>query len=160
MSDRPGHGSVAIPFVAGTVLVTSGVVMLTQVFRIDATGIGPAGPRFFPLVVLTLLTLLSIVYLLQQYHAVAHRSERVPVERFGHMPAAGMLMGLLVLYAFVLASVGYLLATSIFFIGAARAMGSRNLSRDVMVGVGLALLVYVAFTRFLGVSLPAGVLAL
>jgi putative tricarboxylic transport membrane protein len=52
------------------------------------------------------------------------------------------------------------ISTSAFFVGSSRAMGSRHLARDVAVGIGLSLLVYLSFTRLLGVSLPAGVLAL
>jgi putative tricarboxylic transport membrane protein len=154
------HGSATGPFVAGAVLVAFGAVMLTQVFGIEDTGLSLGGPRFFPLVVLSLLTVLSAVYLVQQCLAVARRSGRLPAEPFTHLTAAGLLVGLLVVYALVLAPLGYLLSTSVFFVGAARAMGSRHLTRDVVVGIGLTVLVYFAFTRALGVSLPAGVLPL
>lgn len=159
---EPDHSSDSPlgPFVAGAVMVAVGVVLLTQVFAITAEGFDPEGPRFFPLIVITLLTALSVVYLLQQAMAVARRSVRLPAERFTHMPAAALLVGLLVAYAFVLGPLGYVPTTSIFFVGAARAMGSRHLPRDIVVGVGLSLLVYLTFTRALGVSLPAGVLPL
>jgi len=153
-------GPAAGPFVAGAVLVAFGLLMLTQVSAIEADGVDLGGPRFFPLVVLVLLTGLSVVYLLQQLRAVVRRTELLPVERFRHMPAAAALVGLLVVYAFVLAPVGYVISTSVFFIGSSRAMGSRHLTRDVVVGIGLSLLVYLSFTRLLGVSLPAGVLGL
>jgi putative tricarboxylic transport membrane protein len=39
-------------------------------------------------------------------------------------------------------------------------LGSRHLLRDVIVGVGVAVVVYLSFTRFLGVRLPPGVLEL
>jgi putative tricarboxylic transport membrane protein len=153
-------GPAAGPFVAGAALVAFGLLMLSQVPAIKADGIELGGPRFFPLLVLVLLTALSVVYLLQQLRAVVRRTGLLPVERFQHLPAAAALVGLLVVYAFVLAPVGYVIATSGFFVGASRAMGSRQLPRDVVVGIGLALLVYLSFTRLLGVSLPAGVLPL
>ncbi|QNN53845.1 tripartite tricarboxylate transporter TctB family protein [Nocardioides mesophilus] len=156
----PETGSPFIPLVAGAGLFSIGVVLLTQVFAIDADGYSLAGPRFFPLVVLTLLTALSAVYMLQQALAIARRSGLRPVEPFRHMPAAAALVALLVVYALVLGTVGYVLATSVFFIGAARAMGSRHLTRDVVIGIGLSLLVYLVFTRALGVFLPEGVLPL
>jgi putative tricarboxylic transport membrane protein len=146
--------------VAGVVLVGVSVLLITQVFAIRADGFDPQGPRFFPLVVLTLLAGLSVVYLLQQVLALLRHTELLPAEPFTHMPAAAALVGLLVAYAFVLAPLGYVLTTSVFFVGAARTMGSRHLTRDVVVGIGLALLVYLTFTRALGVSLPAGVLPL
>jgi putative tricarboxylic transport membrane protein len=153
-------GPAAGPFVAGAVLVAFGLLMLSQVSAIKADGVDLGGPRFFPLLVLVLLTGLSVVYLLQQLRAVVRRTELLPVERFQHIPAAAALVGLLVCYAFVLGPVGYVISTSAFFVGSSRAMGSRHLARDVAVGIGLSLLVYLSFTRLLGVSLPAGVLAL
>jgi putative tricarboxylic transport membrane protein len=156
---RPA-GSALAPLVAGAVMVAVGVLLLTQVFAIKADGFDPQGPRFFPLVVLTLLTGLSVVYLLQQVLAIVRGSGLLPAEPFTHMPAAAALVGLLVGYAFVLAPLGYVITTSLFFVGAARTMGSRHLSRDIAVGVGLSLLVYLSFTQALGVSLPAGVLPL
>lgn len=159
---EPDHSSDSVvgPLVAGAGLVLLGGVLLTQVVAIDAEGFAPAGPRFFPLVVLSLLTGLGAVYLLQQVRAVARRTETLPAERFGHLRAAAALVGLLVGYAFVLGPVGYVPATSVFFVAAARTMGSRHLPRDVVVGVGLSLLVYLTFTRALGVFLPQGVFPL
>ena len=159
---EPDHSSDSVvgPLVVGVGLVVVGLVLLTQVFAIDAEGFSPEGPKFFPLLVLSLLTALSVVYLLQQVRAIARRTETLPAEKFSHMPAAAILVGLLVVYAFVLGPVGYVLATSAFFVAAARTMGSRHLVRDVVVGVGLALLVYLTFTRALGVFLPQGVFPL
>jgi len=159
---EPDHSSDSVvgPLVVGAGLVLGGGVLIAQVFAIDAEGFSPEGPRFFPLVVLTLLTVLGAVYLLQQVLAIVRGTETLPAEKFSHMPAAGALLGLLVVYAFVLGPVGYVPATSAFFVGAARTMGSRNLPRDVVVGVGLSLLVYLTFTRALGVFLPQGVFPL
>lgn len=152
--------STAAPLVAGVVLVGFGILLMTQVVAIKGDGFSPGGPRFFPLVVVTLLTVLAAVYLLQQVWAVAGRAALLPSERFSHMPAVLALLGLLVAYAFVLAFAGYVVATAAFFVGAARTMGSRLLARDLVVGVLLSLLVYLTFTRALGVFLPQGVLPL
>lgn len=64
----------------------------------------------------------------------------------------------LVAYALLLGPLGYVLATSVFVPIQARVLGSGSPLRDIAVGVGLALVVYSAFTQFLGVRLPAGVL--
>lgn len=159
---EPDHSSDSVvgPLLVGAGLVMLGGVLLTQVFAIDADGFSPEGPKFFPLVVLSLLTALSVVYLLQQVRAIVRHTETLPAEKFSHMPAAAALLGLLVVYAFVLGPVGYVVATSAFFVGAARTMGSRHLVRDLVVGVGLSLLVYLTFTRALGVFLPQGVFPL
>lgn len=64
----------------------------------------------------------------------------------------------LVAYALSLGVLGYVLATSWFIPVVARILGSRRPGRDLVVAVVLALVVYVAFTQFLGVRLPAGLL--
>ena len=62
-SHEPGHSSDSVvgPLVVGVGLVVVGLVLLTQVFAIDAEGFSPEGPKFFPLLVLSLLTALSVV---------------------------------------------------------------------------------------------------
>ena len=57
----------------------------------------------------------------------------------------------------LLAPLGYILATTLFFVGAARAMGSRKLVRDAVVGVLFSAAIYFGFTELLSVRLPPGV---
>jgi putative tricarboxylic transport membrane protein len=60
--------------------------------------------------------------------------------------------------------VGYVLATSVFFFGAARLLGNGDgrgaILRDAIVAIGLSLVIYLVFTRLLGIGLPSGVLPL
>jgi putative tricarboxylic transport membrane protein len=55
---------------------------------------------------------------------------------------------------------GYVVATALFLPVTAWILGSRSPIRDLVVGVGLAVAVYIGFTEFLGVRLPAGILGL
>jgi putative tricarboxylic transport membrane protein len=144
----------------GAGLLVSCGLLLWQVLVINGEGFAPAGPRFFPLLVVTLLTVLSAIYVLQQVRALTGGTEPLPAERFGHMPAAALLVGLLVVYAFLLPTAGYVVTTVPFFVATARVLGSRHLSRDVVVGIALSLVVYLGFTRLLGVFLPQGVFPL
>lgn len=64
----------------------------------------------------------------------------------------------LVAYVLTLGPIGYPLATTVFIPVVARILGSRRPGRDVVVGVALGVVVYLAFTQFLGVRLPAGLL--
>lgn len=161
LSDAAGPaGSPAAPIVMAAGLLAGCALLLWQVLVINAEGFGPSGPRFFPLLVVALLFLLSTVYLLQQARALYRGTEPLPAERFGHTLAAVLLVALLVGYAFLLPTVGYVLTTVPFFVGTARVLGSRHLGRDLAVGTGLSLVVYLGFTRLLGVFLPQGVLPL
>jgi putative tricarboxylic transport membrane protein len=146
------------PIVVGVVMLVAGLVLLWQTFQIPGEGFDPQGPRFFPLLVVVAWLVLSVLYLGQHLLQLARGREGAPSEPFQHGLSALLLVVLLVGYAFVLDPVGYWIATSVFFVLAARLLGSRNLMRDVTVGVLLSLAVYLAFTQALGVRLPEGVL--
>jgi len=51
---------------------------------------------------------------------------------------------------------GFLLASALMFVIVARAFGSRRLMRDTLAGLALSAIVYLCFTRGLGVTLPTG----
>ena len=53
---------------------------------------------------------------------------------------------------------GFVIASSALFWVAARGFGSRRPLRDAVIAVALAVVVFLAFTRGLGLSLPLGVL--
>ena len=53
---------------------------------------------------------------------------------------------------------GFVLAATLVFTGVALAFGSRRQLRDVAIGLLLSLGAYLAFTRLLSLTLPAGVL--
>lgn len=148
------------PLLAGLAMLAFGLLLLHETLAIRGEGFAPDGPRFLPLVVVVLWIALSVVYLLQQVVRVARQSGTLPTERFSHMPAAALLVVLLVAYAYLLEPLGYIVATSVFFLAAARTMGSRQVVRDLVVGVGLSLGVYLLFTGALGVHLPEGVIPL
>ena len=59
-------------------------------------------------------------------------------------------------YALLMEPIGYVVATTLFFPVVARVLGSRAPARDVIAGLVLGAVLYVAFTQFLGVDLPAG----
>ena len=67
-------------------------------------------------------------------------------------------LALLVVYALSLGTLGYVLATVLFIPAVARILGSVRIGRDLVVALVLAVVVYIAFTQFLGVRLPAGLL--
>lgn len=146
------------PFLVGAAMIVLGVVLLWQVFEIPAEGLAMQGPRFFPLFAVVLWLALALIYLIQHALRLVRAGDGLPAERFDHTRAALLLVVVLVVYAFLLDPLGYWIATSLFFVTSARTLGSRTLMRDVTIGVGLSLAVYLVFTRALGVRLPEGVL--
>jgi putative tricarboxylic transport membrane protein len=162
-ADVEVEASRLVRIIAAVVLVVLSATFLVGVFDIRSPkGLDPQGPRFFPLLVTVAWLLLSIGYLVEGLRSP--RTAKAPAETGGiadrswFEPVA--LCGLLVLYAFLVVPLGYMLSTALLFWGAARVLGSRQLVRDIVVAVVLAVVVYIAFTRFLDISLPEGVLGL
>lgn len=146
-----------VRIIAALVLIVLSATFLVGVFDIRSPkGLDPAGPRFFPLLVTGAWLVLSVAYLFEGLRA----SKQAPKEsdRSWFEPVAVSV--LLVLYAVLVVPLGYLIATALLFFAAARVLGSRQVVRDVIVSVVLAVVVYVAFTQFLDISLPGGVLGL
>ncbi|MGH2402620.1 MAG: tripartite tricarboxylate transporter TctB family protein, partial [Candidatus Limnocylindria bacterium] len=81
-------------------------------------------------------------------------------ERATHWPTVGLVALALVVYALALGALGYVVATGLFLPVTAWILGSRSPIRDIVVGVGLAVVIFIGFTEFLGVRLPAGILGL
>lgn len=156
-SDVEVEASRLVRIIAAIVLVVLSATFLVDVFDIRSPkGLDPAGPRFFPLLVTSAWLLLSLGYLVEGLRSP--RSSAAKADRTWFEPVA--VSGLLVLYALLVVPLGYVIATALLFFAAARVLGSRQLVRDIVVAVVLAVVVYIAFTRFLDISLPEGVLGL
>lgn len=71
----------------------------------------------------------------------------------------GLLAVMLVAYLVLLEPAGFVIASTVLFVGAAFAMGSRRTVRDLAAGLIMAGVLFVGFTRGLDLQLPAGILA-
>jgi putative tricarboxylic transport membrane protein len=106
------------------------------------SGTGAIGAGVFPIAAVAGLLALTIAFVFRL---------PAPVDlRWG--PAA-LVTTALVLYAAALPAIGYVLATTPFFAGTARLLGSRRAVRDVGIGLALSSATYIVFS-WLQVSLP------
>lgn len=170
------------PVVVGCVLLAAGMLLLREaIVAANEFGLTVDGPRLAPVVVAGGWTVLAAAYLVRQLtrrpgHA-AETDQQAETDRDAEAEAeaeqdAGtghdgsswrtpaMLVAALVAYVLGLEPAGFVPATAVFFVGAARILGSTRLVRDVAVAAPLALVVYLAFTRILEIQLPRGVLGL
>jgi putative tricarboxylic transport membrane protein len=160
---EPGPGrSLTGPRLFGVALLALGVAALVATFAISERGggVSVSGPRFVPLIVSIVLIVLSIALLVRTTLWPDQELARTAAaeEAATHWPTPGLLLALLVAYVLLLEPLGYVLATVLFFPVGARGLGSTRPVRDVAVGALLGVGLYVAFTQFLGVPLPAGVI--
>ncbi len=159
MSDGPQRRSFTGPRIWGLLLLAAGIAVLVATTTIRSPeGYASSGPRFMPLIVALMLIVLSLVFLARTIVRpdidLAERAAREDAETDWATPLGVVLA--LVVYVFLLEPVGYIAATTVFFPIVAYLLGSRSPLRDALIGIGLAVVVFVLFTEFLGVDLPAG----
>lgn len=115
-------------------------------------GYMPVGPAAFPVGIGICLFLVSAVMA-----ASAYRRGGPPLRDLG-ISWAPLLktLGLFAAYLLALGAIGFLVATPLFFIAAARVLGSRHSWIDLAVGAVFAGTVFSGFRYGLGVRLPMG----
>lgn len=146
---------------AALIVISLGGIILTQASQIG-TGAGfiVVGPRVFPRVVGVGILILGFLFLLRTTVLLDNDlvAEVASEEGITDWSTTILCLLSLVVYASLLHPLGYTIATALFFPVVGRILGSTRLRRDIIVGVALGLVIYLAFTRALGVRLPAGLL--
>jgi len=160
----------------GPRLVAVALLALAALLIVSALGIARGGgfsvisPGTIPLIVAIGLGVLGAAFAVRTTAFPDEDLETRAAEeqRATHWPTVGLSGIALVGYALALdgfaigpvhvPGLGYIVATGVFLPLTARILGSRSPIRDFAVGFGIAVMVYVGFTEFLGVRLPAGIL--
>jgi putative tricarboxylic transport membrane protein len=146
---------------AAGVVIGLGLLALVGATQVGAgAGYVAVGPPVMPAVIGVGLVALGTLLLLRAtvrpdldlaHHVAAEAA-------LTHWRTTGLTLVALIAYALTLGPLGYPLATTWFIPVVARILGSGRPVRDIAVAVVLGIVVYIAFTQFLGVRLPAGLL--
>lgn len=121
------------------------------------------GPRFFPYLAgfgSLACGLLLVVAALRGERGVPDITEDVDLSQRDNLRPVVVLVVAMLLGVLLMERAGFVLASTVIFAGVALGFGSRRLLRDVAVGFLLAMAAYLAFTRLLDLTLPAGILPL
>ena len=159
-------------FLALFLLLLSAALIISAFGIARGGGYSVIGPATIPLVVAFGLLVLSAIFALRTTISpdVDLAEQAAEEESACHWPTVGLIA--LALFGYALAldgfqlgplevpSLGYIPATAVFLPITSRILGSRSLLRDVIAGLGIAIVVYFGFTEFLGVRLPGGLLDL
>ena len=145
----------------GTVLF--GVLIIWQTTQIRLTpAYSLVGPRVIPYIVGAGLVLVGAWL---AYEALTGRVATGSTDSEDADPTlptdwrtVGLLVLALIAYLFLIEPAGFIIASATLFVGAAFAMGSRRLARDIAIGIVMATVLYIGLNRGLGLSLPAGIL--
>jgi putative tricarboxylic transport membrane protein len=119
----------------------------------------PIGPGAVPLILgvaLLVLAALLTVDVLRGGHGEAEAGEDVDLDAPMDLRTVGMLAGVLVATAALIPLLGWPIAGTLLFAGAAYALGSRTVVRDIGVAAVVSLVTWIAFDGLLGVDLPGG----
>jgi putative tricarboxylic transport membrane protein len=142
-------------------LFAVGVLVLVDALNIptDFTQRGPVGPKTVPLVVGSLLGLVSLLLardVLRGGRGEAEGGEDVDLDTPPDWRTVLLLSGAFLLNAALIGTVGFPISSALMFWGAAYALGSRNLVRDPLIAAAISLVTWFAFNELLGVPLPGG----
>jgi putative tricarboxylic transport membrane protein len=147
---------------AGELLISLGLLALGSFIVYETQGIAETqgyaqvGPRLFPYIVGAGLALCGAVL---GWQSIFGGWRNVPLDQPGHdapdWTAFGIVSAGIVLHMIVIGYAGFVLAGALLFALVARGFGSRRPERDAVIALVLATVVYLIFTRALGLKLPA-----
>jgi putative tricarboxylic transport membrane protein len=142
-------------------LLALGVLVLTDALTMptDFTQRGPIGPKSVPVVVGSLLVLISVLLarnVLRGERGAAEAGEDIDLTAPADWRTVLLLSGAFLVNAALIGTVGFPISSAILFWGACYALGSRNLVRDPLIAATVAVVTWVMFDELLGVPLPGG----
>jgi putative tricarboxylic transport membrane protein len=141
-------------------LIGLGLIAIAAVIATDAMNMrvppvhAKVGPRVFPYVVSSGMALAGAVLAWQ-----AWRRTFTVEEQQTDWGAVAVIAAGLILHMNLLKPAGFVPAAAVLFLSVTFAFGSRRYLRDAVVGLVLAAVAYLSFTKLLGLQLPAGLLA-
>lgn len=148
--------------VVGLVLLALGAGLLAGTFSVHALpGQDSLGPRLFPALIGAGLLLLGAAHFVQIWRkrevaaAAAEPASDLPP---GHWPTLAWVIAGIAAGAAIYNFLGFILAAIAIFVLTARGFAGRFRILHVVVGIILAVIVYVGFTRGLGLRLPVSTL--
>jgi putative tricarboxylic transport membrane protein len=149
-------------WVVSLALLGIGVVVLLDGLHQEASrSASGVGAGFLPKIVGVALIGLSAALMVQIARGRLGQPDEsegeVDVRRTRWVPLAVCVAAVLVFIVGV-EFLGYVIVSSVVFWLTAWAVGARHILRTAVIGIALALVVYLAFTRLLDIALPAGVL--
>lgn len=121
----------------------------------------PVGPRAFPYVIGTVLLGLGVLLAVATARGdrpEAEEGEDIDLTHPADWTTLGKLVAVLVFTIVTIDVLGWAVSGAVLFVGAAWALGSRTLVRDVLVGVALSVGTWYAFHVGLDIPLSAGIL--
>jgi putative tricarboxylic transport membrane protein len=127
------------------------VVLVVDALRIQANVVYGMGPQAMPIIVAIGLTVLAAGNLIN-----ALSGGDVEPEDMDFRPVLLILAGLAMMIAIIGLGGGFIPAMTVLFATTATAFGRRAIVADLIIGVVIAAIIYLAFSKLLTLGLPQG----
>jgi len=137
-------------------LVVFDIIYMIGAWRLPRFALGASviDAHVFPLLLGGTLLVLSAIYYVQS----ARRPDAKPLLDGVDKPLLLKLVGTTAIYALVLGTLGYLIATSVFLVGVMYILGRRSWRGLVGISLGFSAFTYFMFAYVLSVPLAKGIL--
>jgi len=140
-----------------------GIIFLINAFQIEVLSLGFFGPRLFPILISTLLIVLSSILLVKtlrkviKYRSILTLSNVDIKSKIKDIRYPLVLIFLIILDIYLVNIIGYLLALMILIGILSKLLGAKN-SEAILLAISFSMLIFVLFRLLLKVPLPEGVL--
>ena len=150
-------------YIVCVVLVAVGAFLIYDALSLEAgfAKVDPVGPKLFPIAIGAILIVLAVVLAVaipRGSIGEADAGEDVDPNTPGDWRTVGLLVGLFVAVILLVSPLGWVIAGTLLFAGAATILGNRHYVRNIVIGAVLAVASFYAFYSGLGIPLPAGIL--
>lgn len=161
-------GALVIP----AVLLAVGVLLVSGIVTMDVAGDGGFfGPKMFPWLVAGLCFVVAAVMAFTIVRPAPPPDTADPGDEAdtildtepeqvetSNWQSVGIVVGGVVLFILLLEPVGWLISATLLFAIVAFGLGARNHLASLLGGVGMASVIQLAFSGFLGIHVPPGIL--
>ncbi|HRK24977.1 MAG TPA: tripartite tricarboxylate transporter TctB family protein [Beijerinckiaceae bacterium] len=137
--------------IVGFFLLFVAGVLFYDTYSVDRAVAYGVGPTAMPKVISGGLAILGVLSLLS-----AVKGERFEIESTDWRAVAIVVAGFLTLTVMIGSGAGFIPAMTVLFTVTSYAFGRRALMADAAIGVVLATLIYLLFSKLLALSLPQG----
>jgi len=150
-------------YIVCVVLAAVGAFLIYDALTLEPgfAKVDPVGPRLFPTaigIVLIVLAVILAVAIPRGSVGEADAGEDVDPDAPGDWRTVGLLVGLFIAVIVTVQPLGWVIAGTLLFAGAATILGNHHYVRNIAIGLALSLVSFYAFYSGLGIPLPPGIL--
>ena len=138
-----------------------GVLVFWDTYRVEQPAFNlTVSPKVFPYAISFFLMILSLILAIKILKGDLATPEGLAPEdevKPSDFKTFGVVLGSLIAFLLLVERAGFVVAASVTFFGITVAFDNKRPSRAILFGSIFILVIYLSFTKFLNVQLPAGI---